>query len=350
MNTIRTDRPRLRRVLFAAGFAGVAAVVLTLWLGSGRYVSTDNAYVKANRVNVSADVSGKLDAVYVRENQAVRAGEPLFRIEQAPYRLAVNKAEAQLRETRLRIEALKAAYAQKAAGLRASEADLAFRRSDHARISGLAAIDAIPRATLDAAQHELEVAQNRASEARHALSAVLAELAGDPQIAVDAHPVVRSAQAALDKARLDLDRTVVRAPIAGIASKLPEVGAYVLPALSVLSVVDTETPWIEANLKESQLEDVRAGQAVRIVIDAYSHSTWDGVVDSIGQATGAEFALLPPQNASGNWVKVVQRVPVRIRIEHHADEPVLRAGMSTEVRIDTQSRHAALPTLSARAP
>lgn len=341
MNVPRRDRPVLRRVLFAAGFGVVGIGALYAYLVSGRYVSTDNAYVKANLVNVSADISGKLDSVYVQENQAVRAGEPLFRIEQAPYLLAVSKAEAQLRDARLRIEALKAAYAQKQAALRGSAADLAFRRNDHTRAAELEALGAAPRAMLDAATHEMEVAQNQQSEARHGLEEVLAQLGGNPQIGIDEHPAVRTAQAALDKARLDLERTTVAAPIDGIASKVPEVGVYVLPGLAVLSVVDAEQPWIEANLKESQLEDVRPGQRVRIGVDAYSHSEWHGVVDSIGQATGAEFALLPPQNASGNWVKVVQRVPVRIRIEHQADEPVLRAGMSTDISIDTHSARVA---------
>ena len=338
MNAPRVDRPVLRRVLFSVGFIVVAVGALYAWFVSGRYVSTDNAYVKANLVNVSADLSGKLNAVYVHENQQVHAGDPLFRIEPAPYELAVSKAEAQLRDTRLRIEALKAEYAQKQANQRANAADLAFRRTDHARVEGLQAMGAVARAALDSATHELEVARSRQSESVHERDEILAQLAGKPDIAVDEHPAVRTAQAALDKARLDLERTTVRAPIDGVASKVPEVGSYVVPALAVLSVVDAAAPWIEANLKESQLEDVRAGQTVAIEVDAYTHSQWQGTAESIGQATGSEFAVLPPQNASGNWVKVVQRIPVRIRIEHHADEPVLRAGMSTEISIDTQSR------------
>lgn len=334
---------RLRRGLFGAGFAVVAVAAVAAYLLGGRYVSTDNAYVKANLVNVSADISGKVDAVYVQENQLVRQNDPLFRIDPAPYQLAVTKADAALHEARLRIESLKAELAQKQAALRSTRADLAFRQTDHARVAGLQDIGGMPRAALDAANHELEVAQSKTTETQHELDAVLAELGGNPAIAIDDHPAVRNAQAALAKAKLDLERTVVRAPFTGIASKVPDVGVYVLPALAVLSVVDADRPWVEANLKESQLEHVRVGQRVEIDVDAYSSTKWDGIVDSIGQATGSEFALLPPQNASGNWVKVVQRVPVRIRIVHHSDEPVLRAGMSTEISIDTHST----PTLPA---
>lgn len=337
-NNALEKNARLRRLLFGGGTLVVVAIAVAAWLLSGRYVSTDNAYVKANLVNVSADISGKVDTVYVRENQLVHQNDPLFRIDPAPYKLAVTKADAALHEARLRIESLKAEVAQKQAALRSTRADLAFRQTDRARVAGLQDIGGMPRAALDAANHELEVARSQSSETQHELDSVLAQLGGDPDIAVDAHPAVRNAQAALEKAQLDLERTVVRAPFTGIASKVPDVGVYVLPALAVLSIVDADRPWVEANLKESQLEHVRIGQHVEIDVDAYSETKWDGVVDSIGQATGAEFALLPPQNASGNWVKVVQRVPVRIRIIHHSDEPVLRAGMSTDISIDTHSQ------------
>ncbi|MFT4046380.1 MAG: HlyD family secretion protein [Solimonas sp.] len=341
------NRQRLRIVLFGAGIVAAVAAGLYYFVFGGRYVSTDNAYVKANMVNVSADVSGKVDRIYVRENQPVRAGDPLFRIDPAPYEVAVQQAEAALMQSRTAIEALKATYAQKRAALQSAQADLTYRQTDYERARTLAQLGASSKSTLDAAVNALEVARSDINAAQHEMGEVRAQLDGNPDIVVEDHPSYKAALAALDKARLDLTRTEVRTPIAGIASKVPEVGGYVLPGLPVLSVVDASGPWVEANLKESQLENVRPGQTVEIDVDAYSHTQWQGTVQSIGQATGAEFSLLPPQNASGNWVKVVQRVPVRIAITHMKDEPVLRAGMSTEISIDTQSGNAGRPAATA---
>ncbi|WP_051362328.1 HlyD family secretion protein [Solimonas soli] len=333
---ITPNRSRLRFVLFGAGIAAAIVAALYYFVFGSRYVSTDNAYVKANMVNVSADVSGKVDRIYVRENQFVAAGAPLFRIDPAPYEVAVQQAEAALLQARTEVEALKATYAQKQAALRSAQADLTYRQTEYERVKALQQLGASSKSTLDAAVNALEVARSDIKARQHEIDEVRAQLDDDPDIAVEDHPSYKAALAALDKAKLDLARTEVHTPIAGIASKVPEVGGYVLPGLPVLSVVDARGPWIEANLKESQLEHVRPGQSVEIEVDAYSHTRWQGTVQSIGQATGAEFSLLPPQNASGNWVKVVQRVPVRIAITHQPDEPMLRAGMSTEISIDTR--------------
>lgn len=328
-------RQRVRHVLFIAGFMVVIGVALYVYIFGGRYISTDNAYVKANMVNVSADVDGKVDRIYVEENQHVKAGDVLFRIDPAPYEVAVQQAEAALLQARAQVEALKATYAQKQAALRSTQADLTFRQSDYNRIKALQALGASSKSTLDAAKNALDVASSDINSAQHEIGEVRAQLNGDPNIETIQHPAYKAALAALDKAKLDLKRTEVRTPIDGVASKVPDVGGYVLPGLPVISVVDAKGPWVEANLKESQLERVHPGQKVEIDVDAYSHTKWQGIVDSIGQATGAEFALLPPQNASGNWVKVVQRVPVRISIEHQHGEPTLRSGMSADVSIDT---------------
>jgi len=350
MATVPHTEPRharLRLALFGVGIVVAIAAALYYFVFGGRYVSTDNAYVKANMVNVSAEVSGKLEQIYVRENQLLAAGTPLFRIDPAPYQVAVQQAEAALLQARTQVEALKAAYAQKQAALRSAQADLTYRQTDYERAKALQQLGASSQSTLDAARKTLDVARSEISARQHEVDEVRAQLDGNPDIAVEDHPSYKAALAALDKARLDLARTEVRTPIAGIASKVPEVGGYVMPGLPVLSVVDAQAPWIEANLKESQLENVRPGQKVEISVDAYSHTRWEGVVQSIGQATGAEFALLPPQNASGNWVKVVQRVPVRIAIRHQPGEPMLRAGMSTEISIDTHSAADDTTTVSA---
>ncbi|SEQ53586.1 membrane fusion protein, multidrug efflux system [Solimonas aquatica] len=347
VNPSLLNHPGLRRVLLLGVPALVLLTAVYLWLFGGRYISTDNAYVKAYMVNVSADVSGKIDTMLVRENQAVKKGELLFRIDPAPYAVAVQQAEAALQTARLQVQALKASYAQKVAELASAQADLRYRRVDQHRMQALQALGATPTSALDAAEHALQVAESKALSAQRDVDELRAQLDGNPDIAVADHPTYANAQAALDKARLELQRTEVRAPIDGIASKVPQVGVYVTPALPVLSVVDAAGPWVEANLKESQLEKVRVGQRVEIDVDAYTSTQWQGVVESIGQATGAEFSLLPPQNASGNWVKVVQRVPVRIRIQHQNDEPALRAGMSSEIRIDTESGRQAAPTQAA---
>ncbi|NGY04942.1 HlyD family secretion protein [Solimonas terrae] len=339
-SAVSPQRQRVRRILFVAGFAVAIAAVLYVYIFGGRYVSTDNAYVKANMVNVSADVDGKVAEIDVSENQHVKAGDVLFRIDPAPYQVAVQQAEAALLQASAQVESLKATYAQKQAALWSAQADLTFRETDYRRAKALQAVGASSKSTLDAARNALDVARSDINAARHEVGEVRAQLGGDPEIATKDHPTYKAALATLDKARLDLARTAVHTPIDGVASKVPDVGGYVLPGLPVMSVVDAESPWVEANLKESQLERVRPGQKVEIDVDAYSHTRWQGVVDSIGQATGAEFSLLPPQNASGNWVKVVQRVPVRIRIDHQNGEPPLRSGMSADISIDTGAARA----------
>ncbi|NKF22056.1 HlyD family secretion protein [Solimonas marina] len=336
-SNIRPERKNIRRLLIIGGSIVVLGFAAYFYVLGGRYVSTDNAYVKANMVNVTADVSGKVVEMDVRENQEVKAGALLFRIDPASYEVAVAQAQAALLQSRTEIEALKATYAQKQAAVRSAEADLDFRQTDYQRAVDLQKIGASSKSTLDAARKSLDTARSDVSLAQHEVGEVRAQLNGNPDIAVEDHPQYKAALAALNKAKLDLQRCAVRSPIDGIASKVPEVGGYVLPGLPVLSVVNASGPWVEANLKESKLEGVRPGQKVEIAVDAYPHTKWQGVVDSIGQATGSEFSLLPPQNASGNWVKVVQRVPVRIHIVHQKDEPVLRDGMSTEISIDTES-------------
>ncbi len=341
LSSAALDRPSNRNLrIVLLGFVpaiAVAAGVALYWF-SGRYVSTDDAYLKANLVNISAEVTGTVTRVAVRENQQVHRGDLLLQIDPSPYDVAVNQAEATLTQTRLQIDSLKASYAQKQASLRSAQADLAYQQSHDRRVREMHAKGVVSGSTLDEAEHGLQLAQSRIVEVQHEIAEVRAQLGGDPEVDAEMHPSYQAALASLNKARLDLQRTQVRAPLDGIASKVAEPGEYAMPGLPLMSVVASQDLWVEANLKESQLEHVRAGQAVTIAVDAYRSTQWDGVVDSIGQATGAEFSLLPAQNATGNWVKVVQRVPVRIRITQREDAPPLRAGMSSEIRIDTESR------------
>jgi len=328
-------RSRLRTVLFLVVPVVLVAVGAYLFVYGGRFVDTDNAYIKADLVNVGAEVSGKVVAVPVAENQPVHAGDVLIRIDDRAYRVAVDDARAQLDKARIDVHALKATFAQKQSSLAAAEDDLAYAKKNMERVQGLMDKDAVSRAEFDQAKRDIDVARNNAQELRSEEDEIRQQLGGSADIAVDQHPTVQAAQAALDKAQLDLDRCAVRAPIDGIASKVPKLGAYAMPGLPMLSVVANEDTWIEANFKEDQLKHIRVGQPVKVEVDAYTGETWDATVQSLGQATGAEFSLIPPQNATGNWVKVVQRLPVRIRIKHHDGESALRAGLSVDVTIDT---------------
>ncbi|MFA5941805.1 MAG: HlyD family secretion protein [Sinimarinibacterium sp.] len=333
------DRPllqrRWRRPLLIAGPAVVALIAACAWLFGGRYISTDDAYVKSNKVNVSAEVTGPVAQIFVAENQPVIRGTPLLQLDRRPFEVAVEQAQANLLQTRIKIGSLRATYGQKTAALARARSDLDYQRTQQQRVHELFSQRVVSRSALDTAHHDYEVAQNRVAELQHDLDEATANLNGDVAAPVEQHPTYLAAKAALDKAQLDLDRTTVRAPIDGVASKVPEPGTYAMPGMPLLSVVADNEAWVEANFKESELERLRAGQTVRIDIDAYPGHRWEGSVASIGQATGAEFSLLPPQNASGNWVKVVQRIPVRVHLRHDADEPPLRAGMSAVIRVDT---------------
>lgn len=326
---------RWRRPLLLAGPVVVALIAGYVWLFGGRYVSTDDAYVKSNKVNVSAEVNGPVAQIFVTENQPVTRGTPLLQLDRRPFEVAVEQAQANLLQTRIQIESLRATYGQKTAALARARNDLDYQRTQQQRVNELFRQRVVARSALDTAHHDYDVAQNRLAELQHDLDEAGVNLNGDVAAPAEQHPAYLAAKAALDKAQLDLERATVRAPIDGVASKVPEPGTYAMPGMPLLSVVADDEAWVEANFKESELERIRAGQTVRVDIDAYPGHRWEGTVASIGQATGAEFSLLPPQNASGNWVKVVQRIPVRVHLQHGDDEPALRAGMSAVIRVDT---------------
>jgi len=342
--TPRPAAPRrwLRRFLLLLGPLVVAAVGGYFYVTGGRYVSTENAYVQADKVMIAAEVSGLIAEVVVRENQRVAAGDVLFRIDDRPYRIALAEAEARLASVRGEIMSLKASYRQKQEELALARINLAFDNTEFERQSRLVATNAVSRARFDSVRHDLDVARQRIRVTEQEMAQIRAQLAGDPDIAVERHPRYLAAQAVVDRVALDLERTVVRAPFAGIASNTPQPGLQVIgnAAFSspVMSLVADTGVWIEANFKETDLTHVRPGQTVAIHVDTYPDHEWHGTAESLSQATGAEFSVIPPQNATGNWVKVVQRIPMRIAVKTNGDDPALRAGMSTTVEIDTGHR------------
>lgn len=331
--------PRLRYLLLVAGPVVVAVGGLLLWLSTGRYAGTEDAYVKADKVLISAQVAGPITAVLVQENQPVHAGDVLFRIDERPYRIALAGAEAQLVVIATELDGIKANLRQKTEELQLAHTNRDFAVREFDRQSELARRKLTSTALVDEFRYKLDVAMRQISVTEQARAQYLSRLNGNPALSLEQYPAYRAARASRDAAALDLENTVVRAPFAGIVGRTPQPGQFVTAGSAVMSIVKDDEVWIEANYKETDLAHVRVGQPASVEIDAYPDHHWHGRVQSISQATGAEFSVLPPQNASGNWVKIVQRIPVRIAIEPRADDPPLRAGMTATVEIDTGEHH-----------
>jgi len=308
------------------------------WLLGGRYVETDNAFVKADKVPVSAEVSGAVVEVLVDENQAVRAGQPLFRLDPAPFQVALSKAEAKLGQVRTDLAAMKASYREKQAQIALARTQLEFARKEQSRQADLAARNFISAAKLDDARKSVEIAQQQLQAQQEDLQRIAASLGGGIDLPLESHPTYRAALAELAQARLDLSRVEVRASLDGTISHLPKPGQFLAAGATAASLVADARPWVEANFPEKDLTYVHPGQPVRVQIDTYPDREWAGVVESLSPATGSEFSIIPAQNASGNWVKVAQRVPLRVRLDTQPNGPRLRAGMSATVRVDTGHR------------
>jgi membrane fusion protein, multidrug efflux system len=332
----RTLRERLRWPLMIGGPLLVGAAALYVFLTGGRYQSTDDAYVRAAQVSISSNVSGRVSAVDVHDNQRVLRGQTLFRIDDRPFRIAVEEAQARLASTRLSIESLKATYRQRLADLRAAQSALEYQQSEYDRQSRLLKSGISSQAQAERALLARSQAQQNVAAVEQQITSTLASLGGEPNLPVDRHPNVQQAQAELDRARLNLSYTVIAAPLDGIVTRVEQlqVGDYINAANPAFALVSTHDLWVEANFKEDQLAHVRPGESGQVRIDAYPDRTFTARVVSVSPGTGSEFSLLPPENATGNWVKVVQRLPVRLELD--GPLPPLRSGLSVWVRVDTQ--------------
>ncbi len=317
----------------------IAVAGMIFYVETARYVSTDDAYIQAARVAITADASGTVRDVDVHDNQFVHKGEILFRLDDRSFGIAVERDRARLAAARLRIAAMKAGYEQSLADLKAARDDLAYRVTEYARQQRLARTGIASQARLDKARQSLRAARQTVAARQQAVAAMLARLGGKADIPIADHPAVQEAKAALAQAELNLSYTVVRAPIAGIATKVDQLqpGDYVTKARPVFSLVSGTDLWVTANFKETDLTHMRPGQTARISVDAYPGAGLTGRVASVSPGTGASFSVLPPENASGNWVKVVQRLPVRIAIANPRHLP-LHDGLSVTVRVDTHYR------------
>ena len=306
------------------------------WLTGGRYEDTDNAYVTQPIVSISPDVAGRIIEIDVKENQAVKRGDLLFKLDPAPFRIALDQANASLAAARLNVQQLKVNYTSARAKLAADQQMLDIQQRTQQRNTDLAAKGVASQTTVDQGALAVQQAQQAVDLDKQSVAGALAALDGNANINVDDHPTVKTALAAVESAELNLDKTTVVAPGAGVVSQIPSfnVGQYVGEGTTIVSLVETSDTWVEANFKETQLENIKVGQPVDVSVDSYPGVTLHGTVDSLSAATGAQFSLIPAQNATGNWVKVVQRVPVRIKLTTDADHP-LRSGMSAYVVVDT---------------
>jgi membrane fusion protein, multidrug efflux system len=332
----KPSRRTVRAVLMLLGPILVLVVGAYLYATGGRFVSIDNAYIRADKVSISAEVAGRVAEVAVVENQAVKAGQLLFRIDDEPFGIAYAKAEAQLKSTRDDIDALRASYQQKLAQIEMDRVSIDFYKREYDRQKDLAKRAIVTQTQFDTARHNYDVALQTELADRQDLARILANLGGDIGVPSEQHPMYLAALAQRDQAALDLRRTRILAPADGTISNITlRPGDYVKAETPVFSLIESDRRWVEANIKETDLTHVQPGQKATIEVDTYPGVTWDAHVQSLSSATGSEFALLPPQNATGNWVKVVQRVPVRLAIEAKPGQPPLRAGMSVTVEIDT---------------
>ncbi len=341
LSSARNDKkhtPRWRKLVLMTSVPVILGIGAgAYYLANNHYVSTDNAYVQQDKVSVSAEVGGRIVQVAVKENQRVEAGDLLFSVDPQPFQIAVAQADAAISSAQAKVTGLETAYETTGSDIEAARQNLAFSLTEWKRQSDLLQSGFTTRARMDAADHTLSEARARLANAQADAAKARAALSTG-SITSAVNPAVLAGRAQRQKASYDLARTIVRAPVSGIVSQSDRlhVGQMMVQGLPAVSIVAGNQSWIEANFKETDLNRMRVGQSAELTFDAYPGMRLKGHVASIGAGTGSEFSVLPAQNASGNWVKVTQRIPVRIAIDGTTDRPMI-AGMSARVRIDTNS-------------
>ena len=317
-----------------------AGVGLTVYLMGGRYISTDNAYVGAQKVLITPDVDGKISRIDVVEGQHVDPGDLLFEIDPVPFQLAVTQAESKLAMVRIDFADLKTNLKSLGQLIELARQTVSIKENDVDRKSKLLATHMGSALDADTALAALAAARTQLEQLMQQEARIRNQLLDDPNLPIEKYPAYQQAQAALDQAKRDLDHTILHAPISGRATQVDSIqlGRYVPAGTPVFSIVDDQRPWVDANPKETDITFLQLGQKVWIHVDTFPGHAFHGTVISVSPGTGAQFAILPPQNASGNWVKVVQRVPVRIAFDPGQNLSKLRAGMSATVEIDTRRR------------
>jgi len=340
-------RKGLRMVLLVA----IPLIALTggtaFYLMGGRYISTDNAYVGAQKVLITPDISGKIVHVAIREGQHVKPDDELFTLDPEPYKLALAQAQAKVAAARSAYEKLKTTLGSVTKLAKLAQKNVELKKSDLDRKQSLLKSHATSQTSVDTAASAYVTAQLQAQFAKQQHDTTLSQLLGDPDLPLAQFPDYAQAKAALDDAKRSLDHTVVRAPISGTATQVDNIqlGRFVAAGTPILSVIDDRNLWVDANPKETEITHLRVGQKATLEVDSFPDHTFTGQVVAVSPGTGAQFSILPPQNATGNWVKVVQRVPVRIAFDKDEDTHLLRAGMSVNVDIDTG--HSRLPSFLA---
>ncbi len=338
-STTQRSRPRLLRLLLMVG--GVALVLVaavTVWLESGRWVSISDSYARAGKLLVATDVSGVVKSIDVTEGEHVTKGQVLFRLDPLPFRIALDRARANLAAARVNAAAQQVDYQRMLEDAAAMAANVASDRIAFERAARLVGNSVVSRAQYDAARYKLAAASATLGSLQDQAQVQLIQIGGKPDLPVDELPAVAAARANVAEAQREYNDSIVRAPFAGIVTQVSNLqpGTYLPAATAAFGLVSDTNIWVEANPKETALTWVKPGDKVRVTVDTYPGRVWKGVVQSIAPASGAEFSVLPAQNASGNWVKVVQRIPLRIQLDPAKGAPPLRAGMSVTANIDTR--------------
>jgi len=327
----------MRWALFA--LLPLALVAGGYWyVTGGQVMSTDNAYVEADKVGISTDVSGTVQNIDVSENQHVTAGQVLYRLDPRPFQIALDSAKANLAQTELTIEAMKRDYRRMLSDIETQQAKADLDQATYDRYATLVKSDSISRANYDQARFTLQADKSQIDSLKQQAEVQLARLSGNPDIPASEHPQYLQVKAQVDEAQRQLDHTVIKAPFAGVVTSVPSIapGKYLQASVTAFYLVASDYVWVSSNPKETELTYVRPGQPVTVTVDTYPDLEWRGTVESISPAAAQEFQLLPPQNTSGNCVKVVQRIPMRVRVDlSDQTRPPLRAGMSVEVNVDT---------------